>query len=139
MLAVLRSLLTLFQLHSYRMIELYGLKFGYGKGGFVLNIPTMDIRRGEVVAVTWLSGCGKTTLLNILAGILKLDSGRLIVDKVNFGDVADGAARNFCARHMGLIFREFELLEYLNVRENIVLPFRINRVLSLTRKAHTRA
>ena len=121
------------------MIELYGLKFSYAPDGFVLGVPKLNIGRGETVAVIGPSGCGKTTLLNIIGGILRPDHGRVVVDKMNLAAVDDRDARNFRAEHIGLIFQEFELLEYLNVLDNIVLPFRINHALRLTPQVFSRA
>ncbi len=114
------------------MIELHGLKFSYGTDGFVLHVPKLNIGRGETVAVIGPSGCGKTTLLNIVAGILRPSDGRVVVDTMNIANIDLGTARNFRAEHIGLIFQEFELLEYLNVLDNIILPFRINSALRLT-------
>lgn len=120
------------------MIEVYGLKFRYGTDGFVLNVPAMNVGRGETVALIGPSGCGKTTMLNIVAGILQSDDGRVVVDEMNFSTVDDRVARNFRAEHIGLIFQEFELLEYLDVLDNIVLPFRINRALRLSHEVFAR-
>ena len=114
------------------MINIYGLRFGYVTGGFELNVPQLIIDRGETVAVIGPSGSGKTTLLNILAGILRPEQGRVVVDETNLAVVDERNARNFRAAQIGLIFQEFELLEYLNVLDNILLPFRINRELRLT-------
>lgn len=121
------------------MIELYGLKFSYGTSGFALDVPELSVSRGETVAVIGPSGCGKTTLLNIIAGILRPHAGRVVIDTTDLAGVDQNAARNFRAEHIGLIFQEFELLEYLNVLDNIVLPFRINHALRLTSNVETQA
>ena len=55
------------------MIELHELEFGYDKGGFVLHVPRLSIARGETVANVGPSRSGRTTLLNLLAGILRPD------------------------------------------------------------------
>jgi len=121
------------------MIELRELKFSYGTDGFVLHVPKLNIGRGETVAVIGPSGCGKTTLLNIVAGILRPDDGRVVVDTMNLVAADEKSARNFRAEHIGLIFQEFELLQYLSVLDNILLPFRINRELRLTSQIRSNA
>jgi putative ABC transport system ATP-binding protein len=121
------------------MIRIKGLEFCYGTGGFELNVPQLKIARGETVAVIGPSGSGKTTLLNLLAGILRPGRGHILVEETDLASVDDHAARNFRAERIGLVFQEFELLEYLNVLDNILLPFRINRRLRLSIDARNRA
>ncbi len=121
------------------MIELRELEFAYDKGEFVLRISQLTIARGETVAIVGPSGSGKTTLLNLLAGILRPDRGRVGIQDVDLAAVDNRTARDFRAAHIGLIFQEFELLEYLCVRDNILLPFRINRKLHLSAAVYSRA
>ena len=106
---------------------------GTSSGGeFSLRLAELAINRGESLAITGPSGSGKTTLLNIIAGILRPDGGRLVVGDTEFTSIDDSTARNFRAGRIGLIFQEFELLEYLSVQDNILLPYRINRHLKLS-------
>ncbi|MDH3978835.1 MAG: ABC transporter ATP-binding protein [Gammaproteobacteria bacterium] len=121
------------------MIQLYRLHFKHDSGGFSLDLPLLDIARGETIAIIGPSGSGKTTLLNLLAGILHPDQGSIIIDDMTLSDLDDAAARNYRANKIGLIFQEFELLEYLNVLDNILLPYRINKELKLSSEAHHRA
>jgi putative ABC transport system ATP-binding protein len=120
------------------MIRINGLEFCYGTGGFELNVPQLKIARGETVAVIGPSGSGKTTLLNLLAGILRPGRGHIFVEETDLAAVDDRAARNFRAERIGLVFQEFELLEYLSVRDNILLPYRINRHLKLSDATRSR-
>jgi putative ABC transport system ATP-binding protein len=113
---------------------------GTSSGGeFSLSLAELAISSGEAVAITGPSGSGKTTLLNIIAGILRPDSGSLVVGDTELTAIDDSAARNFRASRIGLIFQEFELLEYLSVRDNILLPYRINRYLKLSAATRSRA
>lgn len=121
------------------MIQLYRLHFKHDSGGFSLDLPALDIARGETIAIIGPSGSGKTTLLNLLAGILHPDQGSIIIDDMTLSDLGDAVARNFRANHIGLIFQEFELLEYLNVLDNILLPYRINKELQLSSEVSNRA
>jgi putative ABC transport system ATP-binding protein len=121
------------------MIQVYRLSFTHESGQFTLNLPELGIAQGETVAITGPSGSGKTTLLNLLAGILHPDDGSIVIDDMTLSQLDDSAARNFRANNIGLIFQEFELLEYLNVLDNILLPFRINKNLQLTSAARLQA
>jgi putative ABC transport system ATP-binding protein len=121
------------------MIQVYRLSFTHESGQFTLNLPELGIAQGETVAIIGPSGSGKTTLLNLLAGILQPTDGSIVIDDMTLSQLDDGAARNFRADNIGLIFQEFELLEYLNVLDNILLPFRINKNLQLTSAARHKA
>jgi len=77
------------------------------------------------------SGTGKTTLLNLLAGILVPSSGAIEIDGLDIAGLPTEDRQDFRAVKMGLIFQEFGLLEYLTVLENICLPYRISPVLEL--------
>jgi putative ABC transport system ATP-binding protein len=114
------------------MIQANTLTYSYPTGGFRLRLADLSVKRGESVAITGPSGSGKTTLLNIIAGILRPDSGSLVVGQTELTSIDDSTARNFRASRIGLIFQEFELLEYLSVQDNILLPYRINRHLKLS-------
>jgi putative ABC transport system ATP-binding protein len=112
---------------------------GTSSGGeFSLRLAKLAIRSGEAVAITGPSGSGKTTLLNIIAGILRPDSGSLVVGQTELTSIDDSTARNFRASRIGLIFQEFELLDYLSVRDNILLPYRINRHLKVSDATRSR-
>ncbi len=84
------------------------------------------------------SGCGKTTLIHLLAGILKPGGGELEVDGVPLGEYSARDLNDFRILRLGLIFQQFELLQYLSSLENVLLPFRLNPVLELS-EAHREA
>jgi putative ABC transport system ATP-binding protein len=121
------------------MISISDLRFRYSQGGFALHVPELKVDSGERVAVIGPSGSGKTTLLNLIAGIRSPQSGRVITNQVEVSDLADGARRDFRIRNIGLVFQEFELLEYLNVLDNILLAYRINASLDLNKEVRQRA
>ena len=114
------------------MIECSNLAFSYPNDPFGLSIPSLSISEGEKIAVTGPSGCGKTTLLNLICGLLSPDSGKVIVDGVDLTGYNDRDRQDFRIVKMGMIFQEFELLEYLTLLDNVLLPFRINGVLNLS-------
>ncbi len=113
------------------MIGVSNIQFNYRNNGFQLNIPKLSIQPGENVALTGPSGTGKTTLLNLLAGILVPSSGTIEIDGLDIAGLPVEDRQDFRAVKMGLVFQEFGLLEYLTVLENICLPYRISPVLEL--------
>ena len=121
------------------MIEISDMQFRYDEGDFRLNVPDLHVKRGECVAVVGPSGSGKTTLLNLIAGISQPQSGDIVVAGQELADFDDAAARNFRIENIGLVFQEFELLEYLNVFDNVLLPYRINSSLKLDLYVRQRA
>ncbi len=121
------------------MIEIRDLDFRYGEGDFALRVPELVVERGERVALIGPSGSGKTTLLHLIAGIALPRAGRIATDGVALPGLDDAARREFRIRRIGLVFQEFELLEYLSVLDNILLPCRISPALPLDAAARERA
>jgi len=121
------------------MISISDLRFRYPEGEFELNVPALSVTNGETVAVIGPSGSGKTTLLHLMAGVRLPQEGKVTTDDVEVTDLDDGARRDFRIRRIGMVFQEFELLEYLTVLDNILLPYRINGSLQLNRSVRERA
>ncbi|MEC9094266.1 MAG: ABC transporter ATP-binding protein [Planctomycetota bacterium] len=111
------------------MIKIQNLKFRYGNQGFSLFVENLEISQGEKLAIVGPSGSGKTTFLDLVAGIQLPRSGSVVVAGTELSALNDEKRRNFRLTQMGLVFQEFELLEYLSVSDNIKLPFLINRTL----------
>lgn len=121
------------------MIEVTNLEHHYRTGTFRFQVPHLTVERGQTVALIGPSGSGKTTLLNLIAGILLPASGKIVIDKVEVNQLSDSARRHFRIQNVGLVFQEFELLEHLNVRDNVLLPCRISAKLKLDQEARERA
>jgi ABC-type lipoprotein export system ATPase subunit len=121
------------------MISISDLRFRYPEGEFALEVPSLRIDAGERVAVIGPSGSGKTTLLHLMAGVRLPQEGRVTTDEVEVTSLPDGERRDFRIRRIGMVFQEFELLEYLTVLDNILLPYRINGSLKLDRTVRKRA
>ncbi len=119
-------------------IEIKNLQFTYPRSSFRLQIDQLDIRRGKKVAVVGPSGSGKTTLLNLISGIEVANFGEINVDERQVSKLGDKDRRDFRINHIGAVFQQFELVEYLNVRDNIILPYLINNSLSLGQDVHAR-
>jgi len=121
------------------MISVTDLRFCYPGGEFELDVPKLDVTAGEKVAVIGPSGSGKTTLLHLMAGIRLPQYGTVFTNGVEVTGLEDGARRDFRIRRIGMVFQEFELLEYLTVLDNILLPYRINGSLVLDQTVRRRA
>ena len=94
---------------------------------------------GEKVAVIGPSGSGKTTLLNLIAGILVPQQGSVNVGDARVNALPDDGRRDFRITTIGFVFQDFELLDYLNVLDNILHPYRITRALKLHSGVRDRA
>ncbi len=105
------------------------LTFEYPRQTFTLSIPELTVESGESLAFIGPSGCGKTTLLRLIAGIHVPQSGQLTLDSISPAQMTDAARREFRITRIGFVFQDFQLIDYLNVEENIRLPFRIHPAL----------
>lgn len=109
------------------VIELNNLRFRWqGQTADTLAIPQLHLRQGEHVFLRGESGSGKTTLLNLLAGILTPDSGEMCMLGQAFHALSPAGRDRFRADHMGVIFQQFNLLPYLSVTDNVLLPCRFS-------------
>jgi putative ABC transport system ATP-binding protein len=107
-------------------IDIRGLRFAYARGPAILDIPALTIARGERVFVHGPSGSGKTTLLGVLAGVLRATEGQVQVLGSDLATMGGAARDAFRALHVGYVFQLFNLIPYLTVLENIVLPCRLD-------------
>jgi putative ABC transport system ATP-binding protein len=107
-------------------ISIEALRFAYGSGPRVLDIPSLEIARGSRVFLHGPSGCGKTTLLGILAGVLQATSGRVQVLHRDLVTMSGSQRDAFRAEHIGYVFQQFNLIPYLSAYDNIALPCRLD-------------
>ena len=121
------------------MIRIRELDFFYPTGTFRLQLSSLDIAQGERLAIVGASGSGKTTLLDLVAGIRQPINGSIQIGGTEIGSLSDRQRRSFRVQHIGLIFQSFELLDYLNVRDNVLLPYRLGSELDLDQVAMDRA
>jgi putative ABC transport system ATP-binding protein len=121
------------------MARVENVEFRYEEGDFRLRVPDLAIPRGSTTAFVGPSGSGKTTLVNLIAGIAVPSAGRIVTDDVEVTGLGDAERRSFRIRRIGLVFQEFELLEYLSVLDNILLPYRIHPSLALDDSVRARA
>jgi putative ABC transport system ATP-binding protein len=93
-----------------------------------LDGVSLEIARGEFVAVTGPSGCGKTTLMHLLAGLDTPTSGEIYVDALALHNADDAALTDYRRRRLGLVFQFFNLLPTMNAIENVSFPLLLQGV-----------
>ena len=99
----------------------YQNRFG-GNRVEALRDVTFSVERGEYVAIMGESGSGKTTLLNILAALDQPTGGEVVLDGIPLNSVSDAELAKFRRENLGFVFQEYNLLDTLNLRDNILLP-----------------
>jgi len=107
------------------VVDVTDLRFDWG-GVPCLDIPRFSVAAGEQVFLHGPSGSGKSTLLNLLAGVLLPRSGELRVLGRALTTLSASARDRFRADHVGLIFQQFNLIPYLSVMDNVLLPCRFS-------------
>ncbi len=106
-------------------LECRQLAKSYG-GRTVLSAIDLQLTPGEYVAIMGESGVGKSTLLNLIAGLDAPDSGELWIDGVSLNGLNDQQATLLRREKLGFIFQAFHLLPHLTVAQNIALPLLLN-------------
>ena len=87
----------------------------------ILDVPHLAVEAGEQVVIRGRSGCGKTTLLNSIAGLTTIDEGAIRVREVNVARLPEAGRDRFRARHLGYVFQTFNLLAGFSALENVLL------------------
>lgn len=121
------------------IIAFKDVSFQYRAGNFNLSIPRLKISKGERVACVGPSGSGKTTLLNLTAGILVPQKGSVFIEGFELSNASDRQKRAYRISNIGFVYQDFGLIDYLNVLDNILHPFRITSALKITKTARKRA
>ncbi len=109
------------------MLELRDLTKTYG-GRTVLGQLSHRFEPGQFIAIMGESGVGKSTLLNLIAGLDAPDSGQVIVDGTAMSALDDDAATRLRRTRMGFIFQAFHVLPHLTLQQNVALPLLLNRL-----------
>ncbi len=103
------------------MLEIDHLSRQFG-GRVVLRDISLRLQPGEYVAIVGESGVGKSTLLNLLAGLDRPDGGRLALDGENYAQLDEDALTRLRRDKLGFVFQAFHVLPHLTVRQNVALP-----------------
>ncbi len=113
------------------MISLRGVHKTYRHGGndvHALRGADLAVPAGQMLALTGRSGSGKTTIMNLIAGLLRADRGTIEVDGVDVTAASEGQLIELRRDKLGVIYQDFALLPLLTAEENVGLPLRIARV-----------
>jgi putative ABC transport system ATP-binding protein len=108
------------------MLELAQVSKSYGGRTRVLSDISLSLARGEYIAIMGESGVGKSTLLNLIAGLDLPDRGRVSLDGRDITALDDDGRTHLRRSHLGFVFQAFHLLPYLNIEQNIALPLMLN-------------
>lgn len=108
------------------MLELRKVNKSYASGRQVLRDLTYTLPSGEFVAVMGESGVGKSTLLNLIAGLDTPDSGDIIIDGTAMAALDDDAATALRREKFGFVFQAFHILPHLTLQQNVALPLLLN-------------
>ncbi|HEY4352796.1 MAG TPA: ABC transporter ATP-binding protein [Paraburkholderia sp.] len=109
-------------------LECRGLSKQYGAGRVVLAQLDFTLGPGEFVAIMGDSGVGKSTLLNLIAGLDSADSGDVIIDGSPIEQLDDNAATRLRRRKLGFVFQAFHVLPHLTLAQNVALPLLLNEL-----------
>lgn len=97
----------------------------------------LSLRKGEYLAIMGESGVGKSTLLNLLAGLDHADSGRVLIEGTDLSAMDDDAVTLLRRRAVGFVFQAFHVLPYLTVEQNVALPLDLLGVAEPARSQRT--
>jgi len=112
------------------MLRLDGVTKRFG-ARIVLNAVSLEVAAGEYVAVIGESGIGKSTLLNVVAGLEPLDGGAVYFGEARVSALDDDAATRLRREHFGFVFQAFHVLPHLTVVQNVGLPLLLRGVESI--------
>ncbi|MGA9224813.1 MAG: ATP-binding cassette domain-containing protein, partial [Mesobacillus sp.] len=111
-------------LEANKLHKTYGNKFNKQE---VLKGLDLKIHKGEFVSIMGASGSGKTTLLNVLSSIDTVSNGSIKIEGQEITDLKEKQLAQFRKNHLGFIFQEYNLLDTLTVKENILLPLSVSK------------
>lgn len=112
-------------LEATKIHKSYGNKYNKQE---VLKGIDLSIEQGEFASIMGASGSGKTTLLNVLSSIDQVSGGIVLIEGQEMTGMKEKELAEFRKRHLGFIFQEYNLLDSLTVKENILLPLSISKV-----------
>ena len=93
----------------------------------ILDIPQFELSDGEQMVLVGRSGCGKTTLLHVIAGISNADSGEIFIDGLDIRRLSESGRDKFRAEKLGYVFQTFNLLAGFTALENVLLGMTFSR------------
>ena len=110
-------------------LSLENVSKSYGQGSrrvTALHDITLDVARGNFIAIMGASGSGKSTLLHLMAGLTQADAGTVSINGQNLNGMSDKELTRFRRDQIGLVFQSFNLIPTITAAENILLPLRLS-------------
>jgi len=108
------------------MLKTLALEYHY-QYGKKLVFPEIEVKKGQRLLISGFSGCGKTTLLSLITGALKLQAGEIKFDGHEYSKMSSLFLDKFRADHIGYIFQTLNLIPFLSVSENIALGIKFSK------------
>ena len=121
------------------VLDKLGKTYAGARRRSVLRDVDLVLAAGEYIAVMGESGIGKSTLLNLIAGLDQPDAGSIRLDGVDLAGLDDDALTLLRRERMGFVFQAFHILPYLSLAQNVALPLILNRVADAEAAARTQA
>jgi putative ABC transport system ATP-binding protein len=126
-------------LYDARVLSIRGLSKSYDgpHRRVVLAGVNLELASGEYVAVMGESGIGKSTLLNLIAGLELPDAGSIEIDGVDISRLDDDTLTRLRGQRMGFVFQAFHILPYLSLFQNVELPLRLQHAAQIDARSRT--
>lgn len=102
------------------MVKIEDLSYQYPNGALI-KFPDFEVRKGESLLILGESGCGKTTLLHLLAGLLKPTTGKIWVDNTLLSRMNNARIDQFRGEHIGIVFQKNYFIESLSIKDNLII------------------
>ncbi len=103
-------------------LELHKLTLGYAKNTTSVKDLDLNVEKGELISLLGPSGCGKTTTMRAIAGLMPMQSGRIVLDGRDIGKLAPNK------RNIGMVFQSYALFPHLNVFDNVAFGLHLRKV-----------
>jgi len=99
----------------------------------VIDGVNIEVEKGELIVLIGRSGCGKTTLLNLIAGLDRPTSGEIVIDGTNLTKMSEDELARFRLLNIGFVFQDYNLIQDLTILENVELPLKLAQTKNLQR------
>jgi len=99
----------------------------------VIDGVNLKVEKGELIVLIGRSGCGKTTLLNLIAGLDRPTSGEIVIDETDLTKMSEDELARFRLLNIGFVFQDYNLIQDLTILENVELPLKLAKTKNLQR------